>query len=425
MREKILQKGKKFFSHELISGSSIVFTGSMIGNILAFFFNLFVVRKFTYIEYGEFAALISLFTLSTIPAQSLQPVLIRFSSQYLAKKELGKAETFYKKMLFLTFCIASTIFLGFIVFYPWLRVFFHINNFPLFLLLGFTVGTVYISVPNIMLLQAMLQFSFLAFTNSLGAVVKLIAGMGFITIGFGVFGAVGAIFISLAIPYLLTFLPIKKIFSIKQEKQEVKWKEIFTYAILSGVSLFALSSFTSADVLLVKHFFTNTSAGLYAGLSLVGRVIFYFTAPITSVMFPLVVKKYEKKENYQSLLYVAFLFVALPSFLITIFYFLFPHFTIFLFLGGKAYYSVGNYLGWYGIFLSIFSLLNVLVTFFLSVKKTNIVYLVAFGALLQAILIVMFHTTFTSVIAVSLLVTLGLLILLLLYYFKEYGLQKK
>ena len=53
-------------------------------------------------------------------------------------------------------------------------------------------------------------------------------------------------------------------------------------------------------LILVKHFFSPHDAGIYAGLSLIGRVIFFFSAPIASVMFPVIVQKYARKENYEN-----------------------------------------------------------------------------------------------------------------------------
>jgi O-antigen/teichoic acid export membrane protein len=44
----------------------------------------------------------------------------------------------------------------------------------------------------------------------------------------------------------------------------------------------------NCDIVLVKHFFSSTEAGLYAAVAMVGRVIFAFSSSVVNSMFPLV-----------------------------------------------------------------------------------------------------------------------------------------
>ena len=43
----------------------------------------------------------------------------------------------------------------------------------------------------------------------------------------------------------------------------------------------------NCDIVLVKHFFPSTAAGLYAAVALVGRVMFAFSSAVVNTMFPL------------------------------------------------------------------------------------------------------------------------------------------
>jgi O-antigen/teichoic acid export membrane protein len=234
-------------------------------------------------------------------------------------------------------------------------------------------------------------------------------------------GVLWALFFSFTIPFLLTFIPLKKLLRTTYKNTDIRWKDIGVYAVPTTVAVFSLSAFTSNDLLLVKHFFSSHDAGLYAGLALVGRVIFYFTAPISSVMFPLIIKRFTNKEKFQNLFYMALLLVLVPSVGLTLFYFVLPHLVIKILLGGRGYDVVAGYIGWYGFYLTIFSVLNVLVNFFLSLKRTEVAWLIALGAVSQVVLISFFHQDFIIIISISILVTLVLLVLLLLYYTKEYA----
>lgn len=138
-------------------------------------------------------------------------------------------------------------------------------------------------------------------------------------------------------------------------------------------------------------------------------------------MFPLLVKRHTQEIKFQNIFYLALLLVILPSIAITVFYFLFPGFVINLFLGGRDYLKVAPLLGLMGVFLVLFSINNVFVNFFLSIKKTIISLLVLLMAIFQIILIILFHENFYQIIMVSILSLVLLLILLLLYYLRTYG----
>jgi len=178
----------------------------------------------------------------------------------------------------------------------------------------------------------------------------------------------------------------------------------------------SLTSFISTDILLVKHFFNPQQAGLYAGLSLVARVIFFLSAPIGSVMFPIVVQKYSKKESFTRTFNLSLLLVLLPSVLIAIFYMLFPDFSILFFLKKQNYLAISHLLTPFAIFIVLFSLLSIIANFYLSINKTKVYIPVVIGALAQIILICLFHNSFAQIITISLVITFVLVGMLLLHY---------
>ena len=138
-------------------------------------------------------------------------------------------------------------------------------------------------------------------------------------------------------------------------------------------------------------------------------------------MFPLLVKRHTKGAGFNNLFYLALILVILPSLFITAFYFFNPNFIINFFLGGRDYLYIAPYLGIFGFYLTVFSLVNVCVNFFLCLNKTSISLYVVSAAILQIILIYIFHSSFYQVIGVSLLTLVILLVILLYLFFKNYG----
>ena len=296
--------------------------------------------------------------------------------------------------------------------------FLHITNVWYVIMAGAIVSFLYLGFVNNAFIQGFLKFNFLAFINAGSSLIKLLSGVAFVLLGIKVFGALGGIFLSALSVFIIGFFPIKEVFaSIKNNREEIPLKEIARYALPTILIIFSLISFTSTDVILVKHFFSPQSAALYGGLSLLGKVIFYFTGMIPAVMFPLLIKRYASGKNFNSLFYLALFLVLVPSILITTFYFVVPGFVINLFFSGKTVYmEIARYAGLFGIFLTLFSLINVCVNFFLSLNKTRIAPLVIGASALQIILICILHNNFYQVITDSIVATSMLFAALILYY---------
>lgn len=415
---KILEFISQFLKHELVTGSFYVFIGTTLSSFLAFFLNLFFARSLSYGDYGIFSSLFSLLILFTIPAQSLSAIVVRYATSFFAKKEEERAGAFYLKSLRYLIVFNVLFNFVFILLFPVISSFLKVDRVGLFLLVGITVSMFYLATLNLAFIQSLLRFKLLGFLYVIAGFGKLISGIALVYLGFNVYGAIFATFIFSFLDFAFGFIPLKEIIRKASKSVNLGTKDFTSYAIPAGVAVISLSSFISTDVILVKHYFSSIEAGLYGGLSLIGKVIFYFTGPIAIAMFPLIVRRHTTDKKFINLFYLSCLLVLVPSALITVFYFALPDFTINIFLGGREYLSMAPYLGLFGIFLTIFSLNNVFVNFFLSIKKTRISGVVFLMAILQISLINLFHKDFYQIIYVSISSSTLLLIFLIFYYLK-------
>ncbi len=422
MRNNLVSLSVRLIKHELITGSFYIFLGAMVSNVLAFFLNLFLARNLSYGDYAIFASLLSLITLAAIPASSINTIIVKFATDYFARKQEHKLKTLYVTFLkFIVFICIAIIAFSFALGSP-IRNFLNLDSNLYVIATGLTVCSFYLLVLNNAFLQSLMKFRFISLISAIGGVLKLIIGVVFVFLGYKAYGGIGAIFFMTFAMFILAFIPLLKILRLKQsEKISLNTKEILKYSVPAFITVLFLTSFTSTDVILAKHFFNPHLAGFYAGLSLVGKVIFYFTAPIPTVMFPLLVKRFAVGKNFNNLFYLALALVILPSVLITAFYFIFPNFVVKLFLGGRDYLYISQYLGIFGVYLTVFSMVNVCVNFFLSINKTVIWIFVVGAAILQIVLIFLYHADFLQIIEISLSVLSVLLVILLYIFFKNYG----
>lgn len=413
---------KTAITHPLIAGSSIVVIGGLTANLFNFFFNLYMSRTLPVPEYGLLASIISLIGMPGVAAAAMVPIVVSFAGEYFANNEMDKVRGLYNKITKFLIILSAVFFIGFLIAIPQIKTFFHITNPEILILTDIIIVLAFISVINTAFIQSKMKFTYLAFMNMFGTFVKLVTGIGFVMLGFSALGGVLAVFFATLAPYIISFFQLKFIFDKHAKTPHIENKKLFSFGIPSVLTFLGLNSFISTDIILVKHFFSPENAGIYAGLSLVGRIIFFISAPIAGVMFPIVVQKFNKKENYTNTFFLSLLLVLLPAVALLIFYSLFPKLTILFFLKNAHYLAALNLLPYFSIFITLYSLLNIISNFYLSIKRTKIAYPITVGAIIQIILIVLFHNSYLQIVTISGGITLVLLIGFLLYY--PYAIKK-
>lgn len=410
----------KAVSDPLISGSAIVFLGTFVGNIFNFLFNFFMTRNLSITDYGTLASLASVVLLFALAADSFIPTVVHFSSSYFARKEVGKiAALFWKLNIF--FVVSGGIILGtFVILGKQIGYFFKINDSFLMFLLGVIVFFASLMTLNRGILTGVLSFRFISFFHFISSVLKFLLGVLLVWWGFGVVGGLLAFLIAYVFQYLFSFFPLRFIFQNKTKETVVGIKNIIAYGAPSALAMLGLTLFITTDIVLVKHFYSSQEAGIYAGMSLLGRIIYFFSSPISTVLFPLVVQRHTRNESHSNLFFIAIFLVGVSSLCITVFYYIYPEFSILLLLKQKEYLAIKSMLWIFGFFMVLYSLLWVATNYFLSIKKTNVFIPIIIAAIFQALALWFFHGTFLTVIVISMMATSFPLFSILLYYWRTH-----
>lgn len=410
------QKALDFLRHPLVSGSSVIFLGSLFANFLNFLFNIFMTRNLSISDYGTIMSLTSIIMMPALVSSSVIPTVINFGATYFAKNDLAMVRGIFFKITKPLFILGILMLACFIIFRDQIGAFFHIADSRLIILAGMTIFITFSGAAIGALLQAKLEFKFLAGINVIASVVKITAGVTLILLGFKAFGAMWTVFLSFAIPFVVSIYPLRFVFSKSVKSPRIDTKSLLVYGFPAALTAFSLTSLITTDIILVKHFFSPEKAGLYAVLSLIGRVVYFISAPIGQVMFPLIVQKFTKNEDYKSIFLMAILLGLIPAIGITGFYFIFPEFTIQFFNKQVESLQMAPFLGYFGLMISFYVIVSILTNFFLSIKRTDVVYALTTGAIMQIIFISIFHKSFTQIIIISFTIISLLLLVLLLYY---------
>lgn len=406
---KIKLLSSNVLKHPLFSGSFIIFGGSMFVNVINYVYHLVMGRMLGPVGYGILASIFSLLYIVSIIPLSTSISIVKFISTTKNKSELSEVYFGIKTFAFKLSLVLLILFTFISV--P-LANFLHITDIFSIAIVGLVMFFSIITLVNQATLQGLLKFNGFIIPNLVLAIVKLILGVILVLLGFSVAGAVGGILTGSILSYLISLSFVSK-YVKKSKNTTFKIERFIKYSIPVLFQAFAFTSIFSLDLLLAKHFLSPLEAGIYASLSTLGKVIYFATSPIASVMFPIISKRHAESTSYKKILFLSLITTFVISLSVVLIYYLFPEIAI-KGLFGSDYLAGADNLVWMGVFMIFYSIAYLLVNYFLSIGKTFIVILPIIASIVQGVLIfVYFHSSATQIIQVSIYVTFTLMLVLL------------
>jgi O-antigen/teichoic acid export membrane protein len=259
------------------------------------------------------------------------------------------------------------------------------------------------------LMQGMYDFPHLAGNFVLEVVVKLGGALLLIEFGLGVSGVIAAVVASIVVAYLIA-RPGRELRADSPSRLPATLEE-GVQAIVFFVGQVIINNL---DIVLVKHFFSATEAGVYATVALVGRVVYMLSWSVVSSMFPFSAGVRSRERDGRAVLSTALLLVVVITSLFTLAVWLAPPRMWQVVLGSG--FPLGHQVAYssllvlYAATTGIYSLGVVLMSYEISRKIGNVSWLqLGFsGAIVLGIYI--FHNTLQDVITVQLAVMMMLLL---------------
>ena len=212
-----------------------------------------------------------------------------------------------------------------------------------------------------------------------------------------------------------------------QKSIVVKTNISFTNEVLDTKSIiifFALTAFyeltqiiiNNSDIILVKHYFNDKEAGLYASLALIGRVVYFVAWMFVMLLLPKVILLKKEGKNTLPILMKYISYITVLSIGIVLFTYLFPNFVVKVMFGEK-YISIAFLLWKYALATSVFAIANIFAYYFLSINKYIPVVISAVLGITQIALIVLFHNSLEQVVEMQVIAMVVLLFFQLCFFF--------
>jgi len=276
---------------------------------------------------------------------------------------------------------------------PAVSGFLKINNYPAIALFWIIILLSFASAVNGGIINGWQKFKDASWIGILGAFVKIFSGIFLVKIGLQLNGIIGGFVLSILMTYLLTFYALRFIFkNYRQNKsssgKNLDFKSIKAYVIPVLFGNLALTVFGNIDMVLAKHNLSAEIAGQYGALTIVSKIIFFATGIIGTVLFSMAAEKNHRDGNALPILKNAIWLIATICLFSVLAYFSVPKLIMGM-LFGSRYADIIGYLGWFAILASLFSIVNLITQYLLSVHATRFVtsYLILAGFLCIWILV--------------------------------------
>jgi len=201
----------------------------------------------------------------------------------------------------------------------------------------------------------------------------------------------------------------------KERLQRSELKQVWAFIGITAVYEITQILINNSDILLVKHFFDATEAGLYAALALIGRVVYFVAWMFVMLLLPTVIQKEKDGEPTAPVLFKYVLLIGSLAALIVFACYLMPE-TIIRTMFGEAYLSMAPLLWQYALATSLFAVSNIFAYYFLSLNQYTPVLLSGVLGLSQILLIVIYHSSLTIVVQMQIIVMAMLLGVQILFF---------
>lgn len=388
---------------------------SMLSNVFNWLFNIQAGRILTKEEFSVLTVFLSFQYILSVPANALKTTVSRFTAYYTEKGEQEKHFYFFRQYWWLSWALGLLCLSIFLIFYSFITSFFGLDSsssllliftllfIPLFLI-SFEIGTLsgqlaFIWVGILFLIESVVKLTLLSISNFF-PISPLTASV--LALPISVFAAW-----VIAILVARSFHPLPVIVSLEENK---KLKDAYTFlgnSVFAGLGAVLLYN---VDVLLVKHFFSASEAGVYATLSLLGKTLYFGAGSLIGIIIPLTAQAQAKNKSARLSFFILLGLITVIGMSILLSYLLIPEFVITMLLTERGL-VVLPYLSTYSLGMFFLVLIACFTTYSLAKKNYLPVRLTLLAAIIETMLIFIFHESLGQVVT---LVT-GTLFFLLLF----------
>jgi O-antigen/teichoic acid export membrane protein len=398
---------------KLLTDGSLLFVSTLIVNAGNYAINLLLGRWLGPVDFSEVSLLVTTLLMVSFLALAFQLTAAKYAATF---DSVSEANTLHQLTIWLK---KSALGLGAFLFVLTISMavfwqdFFQTSSYLPFIIFGFGLPVYLLMSVNRGILQGLLSYKKLALTYQTEMWVRLAVTVLLVYLGYRVNGVAWGLTLSLVATWLVSRTVIQQ--DENSTVSEFERSVVLKFLLMVLVYECSQILINNSDILLVKHFFPPYEAGLYAALALIGRIVYFGTWTVVTLLFPIVIKlEKEGKSHTKYFLGGLAIITTIAAVIITVSYFYPTEMVRVLF--GEAYQSVAPLLWKYSLSTALFALSNVFVYYHLSLDRRLPVWITIIGGVAQIVLITRYHADFEQVVHIQIGLMIALFTTMVCYH---------
>lgn len=383
-------------SRALVSASMLIFASGLVLSIGGFAFHALASRLLGVNDYGTFYALISLYSLATLPVNVLAPVVTKYSAEFSALHDDAHVRGLIG-FIVRAFAVLGLIYIacGFTLSIPLSR-FLHLSVWSI-PVVGVMASVVVLSTTMRAIAQGVHAYAHYAWSTAGEGVAKVAALAVAAAAGLTVFRTLGAFTFGLAAGAAVIALPLllryRRVIPVSVV---LDWKRIVGTMGAAAVLTLSMTAMGFADVLIVKHYFSANEAGLYSVASLCGKIVLYFVGFVPAILIPQATSRHARGERTRKLLWSAIAFIAVVA-ICGVIGFRFGGSIVLHALAGRQFDAALPLLPTYAAAMAALALINSLGSYGISTHRLGFAVPLLLGICALFVVMILVHPTLAAV----------------------------
>jgi O-antigen/teichoic acid export membrane protein len=390
--------------------SSSLFVALMIGNVIAYFYQMAMARLMIPAEYGVVVTLTSVSYLLDVVSRTIQTSVTKTTAS-LNEVNSKRSRPIFIATLRTTVPIAILIIAGIWISSGWLAKFLKIDsNLPI-ILLGLYASLHFLAPVPRGILLGFNRINEAGFTIIIEPIARLAIGVLLIIWGWKVSGAITGYIIGGTLAFMAGVIPIRKLLAFKgaPATSRLTTSGHERYAAIVFVMNLCLMVIASIDQIVVKHYFSPEIAGNYAVTFVIGRVIVMTAISLGIVIFTRsATMEMNDPKRVQPFMKSILLMVAISLLTIAATW-IAPGIIIHL-QAGSQYGLAQSYLRLIAVEMLFFGLVYVQTYYHISIGEMRGLWLLLAATGLEIAFLAIFHSSVQQVLWILISIMAGLMV---------------
>jgi O-antigen/teichoic acid export membrane protein len=387
----------------------LLFGATMALNACNYGFHFIASHRLGPRVYGEVSSLISLVSLISIPSAVMGTIVAKYVAEFIAAGERGHARWFCTRLLWIALLLGVVVVLLFGAFHAQIGAYLSIASMPALLLSGALICLALASGVLRSTLQGAQDFAALSVVLLCEGFGKVLIGGLAIIAGLGLIGAVGGMFLASLFSATYAWYSARFLRRSPSEPAPIDASVLVKLIVVAAASSVAITVPSFLDVVLVKHYFDATTAGLYSATSLIGKVFLFVLGVLPAVILPRAASQRVRGTSSRNSLVLALSLSALTSGAGLLLLLGFPQVIVRAMVGGD-YLPIIPYLLEYALAMVALGATSIVAAYRIGRQNYAFVVGLVLVAIGEFLAITLYHTTIRAVIHILLIGnTLGFL----------------